>query len=255
MLKVSVPMNPMVDGWMGDDWFHNGAFRQQMMPYIYDQEATRTSDVHWWTSAYDDYDTYMRAGSAGALAREHGLEQLGFWRTIVEHPAYDAFWRNQAMDRVLASQPLKVPVMLVHSLWDQEDIYGAPAVYKAIEPKDTGNDMVFLAIGPWYHGQEIGDGSRLGALNFRSDTALYFRQEILRPFLARYLKDGAPQGNVSPVTAFETGTNAWRRLSAWPSGCESGCTPRPTPLYLSPGLRLRFSPPAAGDAPSRTTYR
>src|SRR3954453_8012501 len=22
-LKVSVPMNPMVDGWMGDDWFHN----------------------------------------------------------------------------------------------------------------------------------------------------------------------------------------------------------------------------------------
>ncbi|MDP9323977.1 MAG: CocE/NonD family hydrolase, partial [Acidobacteriota bacterium] len=27
-LKVSVPMNPMVDGWMGDDWFHNGAFRQ-----------------------------------------------------------------------------------------------------------------------------------------------------------------------------------------------------------------------------------
>ena len=36
-LKVSVPMNPMVDGWMGDDWFHNGAFRQQMMDYIYDQ--------------------------------------------------------------------------------------------------------------------------------------------------------------------------------------------------------------------------
>src|SRR5204862_6211062 len=29
-LKVSVPMNPMVDGWMGDDWFHNGAFRQQI---------------------------------------------------------------------------------------------------------------------------------------------------------------------------------------------------------------------------------
>lgn len=25
-LKVAVPMNPMVDGWRGDDWFHNGAF-------------------------------------------------------------------------------------------------------------------------------------------------------------------------------------------------------------------------------------
>ncbi len=44
-LKVSVPMNPMVDGWMGDDWFHNGAFRQQNMSYIYDQEATRKSEV------------------------------------------------------------------------------------------------------------------------------------------------------------------------------------------------------------------
>jgi hypothetical protein len=30
-LKVSVPMNPMVDGWIGDDWFHNGAFRQLMI--------------------------------------------------------------------------------------------------------------------------------------------------------------------------------------------------------------------------------
>jgi len=36
-LKVAVPMNPMVDGWMGDDWFHNGAFRQQNMSYIYER--------------------------------------------------------------------------------------------------------------------------------------------------------------------------------------------------------------------------
>ena len=57
--------------------------------------------------------------------------------------------------------------MLVHSLWDQEDIYGAPAVYKAIEPKDTANDKVFLVIGPWHHGQEIDDGSSLGALEVR----------------------------------------------------------------------------------------
>ena len=102
--------------------------------------------------------------------------------------------------------------MLVHSLWDQEDIYGDIAVYKAIEPKDTGNDKVFLVMGPWHHGQEIRDGSTLGALKFDSDTALYFRREILRPFLDHYLKDGAPKADVAPVTAFETGTNAWRRL-------------------------------------------
>src|SRR5512139_2924341 len=249
-LKVAVPMNPMVDGWIGDDWFHNGAFRQQGMPYIYRQEATRASDVQWWTSHFDDYDMYMQAGSAFELGRRRGLEQVGFWRKLVEHPSYDAFWRDQAVDRVLASQPLNVPVMLVHGLWDQEDIYGAPAVYRAIEPKDTNNDKVYLVLGPWYHGQQIHDGTTLGALRFGSDTARSFRQDILRPFLAQYLKDGAPRADLAPVVAYETGTNTWRRLTAWPSGCTSGCAIQPTPLYLNAGLSLGFTAPKPGDAAS-----
>jgi len=248
-LKVSVPMNPMVDGWMGDDWFHNGAFRQQGMSYIYDQEATRANDVKWWTSHFDDYDMFMEAGSAGELGRRRGLEQVGFWRKLLEHPGYDAFWREQAVDKILAKEPLKVPVMLVHSLWDQEDIYGDIAVYKAIEPKDTNNDKVFLVMGPWHHGQEIKEGSSLGAIKFNSDTALYFRQEILRPFLDHYLKDEAPRMNTAPVTAFETGTNKWYRLTAWPSGCatnEGGCTVKATPLYLNGGLKASFDAPRSG---------
>jgi putative CocE/NonD family hydrolase len=246
-LKVSVPMNPMVDGWMGDDWFHNGAFRQQNMPYIYEQAGSRANDEKWWTSHFDDYDMFMQAGSAGELGRRRGLEQVGFWRKMLEHPAYDAFWRDQAVDKQLAALPLTVPVMLVHSLWDQEDIYGAIAVYKAIKPKDTGNDKVFLVMGPWHHGQEIEDGSTLGALKFNSDTALYFRREILRPFLDQYLKDGAPKADVPPVVAFETGTNTWRRLPAWPAGCASGCRVQPTPLYLGAGLTTGFAAPRAGD--------
>jgi putative CocE/NonD family hydrolase len=246
-LKVAVPMNPMVDGWMGDDWFHNGAFREQGMPYIYEQEATRKNDVKWWTGYFDDYDMFMQAGSAGELGRKHGLEQVGFWQKLLAHPSYDAFWRDQAMDKILAAQPLKVPVMLVDSLWDQEDIYGAIAVYKAIKSKDTNNDKVVLVIGPWHHGQEILDGSTLGPLKFNSDTALYFRQEILRPFLDQYLKDGTSKADLPPVSAFETGTNAWQRLPSWPAGCASGCTIRPTPLYLTAGLKLSFAAPRLGD--------
>jgi len=247
-LKVSVPMNPMVDGWRGDDWFHNGAFRQLgNTPYIYEQEATTKSDLKWWTGYYDDYAAFLQAGSAGEMGRRHGLEQTGFWRKILEHPSYDAFWRDQAVDRVLAQEPLTIPVMLVGGLWDQEDIYGAVAVYKAIKPKDTGNDRVFLVLGPWYHGQEIRDGSTLGPLRFHSDTARYFRRHILAPFLAQYLKDGAPPAGVAPVSAFETGTDEWRRLPAWPAGCASGCTIRPMPLYLHKGLQLSFTAPAARD--------
>ena len=248
-LKVSVPMNPMVDGWMGDDWFHNGAFRQLMMSYIYEQEGGRRNETKWWSNYFDYYDLFMSAGNAGELGRSHGMEQLGFWNKLVAHPAYDSFWQNQAMDKILAAQPLKVPVMVVHSLWDQEDIYGAPAVYKALEGKDTNNDKVFLVIGPWHHGQEIEDGSTLGALNFGSDTAAYFRQNILRPFLDHFLKDDAPPLAVAPVTAYETGSDKWERLNSWPSGCENGCAPKPTPLYLNAGEKLAFSAPVAGGAP------
>lgn len=247
-LKVAVPMNPMVDGWLGDDWFHNGAFRQQMMPFIYDQQGTRDSSVKWWTTHHDDYEMFMRAGSAGELGRRRGLEQMGFWRKILEHPSYDAFWRDQAVDKIFAAMPLGVPVMLVHSLWDQEDIYGAPAVYKAIEPKDTNNDKVFLVMGPWFHGQMIREGSALGAIRFGSDTSRHFRQEYLRPFLDQYLKEGAPKADLPPVLAFETGTNRWRSLRSWPAGCEAGCAVKPTPFYLSAGSRAGFDAPQPREA-------
>jgi putative CocE/NonD family hydrolase len=137
--------------------------------------------------------------------------------------------------------------MLVDSLWDQEDIYGAMAVYKAIKPKDKDNDKVFLVIGPWHHGQEIDPASTLGVLNFGSDTGLYFRQQILRPFLDRYLKDDAPKEEIAPVTAFDTGTNVWRSLPSWPAGCTGGCSIQPTPLYLTQDLKLSFTAPKPGD--------
>ena len=236
-LKVAAPMNPMVDGWMGDDWFHNGAFREQNIPYIYEQTATRANTEKWWSGNFDDYDLYMRAGSAGELGRQHGLEQVGFWKKVLDHPAYDAFWSDQAMDKVLAAdfkqEGIKVPFMLVHGLWDQEDIYGPMSVYKAVKPLDTDN-KVFITLGPWYHGQEIAKGSSLAALQFGSDTAKWWRMHVLAPFLAHYLQDDAPAMNVAPVTVYETGENRWQKMDAWP------VAPKMKPVYLEGGNKLSF---------------
>jgi putative CocE/NonD family hydrolase len=102
-------------------------------------------------------------------------------------------------------------------------------------------------MGPWHHGQEVLEGSSLGAVKFGSDTGLYFRQKMLRPFLDHFLKDDAPEMDVAPVNAFETGTNEWLRLPSWPAGCSAGCEVQPTPLYLRAGLRTSFDPPASGD--------
>jgi putative CocE/NonD family hydrolase len=232
-LAVAVPMNPMVDGWRGDDWFHNGAFREMNMSYIWEQEATRGNTSPWVDPSYDTYDEYLNAGSAGALGTAHGLDQIGFWKKITQHPAYDQFWQDQAMDQILAKQPLKVPTMIVAGLWDQEDIYGAPAVYKALEPKDGANDMVYLTLGPWFHGQQIRDGSSLGAVQWDADTAKWWRWHVLAPFLSHYLK-GTPM-DVAPVTAFQSGTNEWQRLQSWPTA------PATTALYLKPGNQAGFT--------------
>jgi putative CocE/NonD family hydrolase len=245
-LKVAVPMNPMVDGWIGDDWYHNGAFRQLgSINYIYEQEATRSNDEKFWTDHYDDYDAFLEAGPGDALAAEHGEDQFGFYRKIRQHTAYDSFWQNQAVDKLLAKEPLQVPVMLVQSLWDQEDIYGAMAVYRAIKPKDADNSHVFLVMGPWHHGQGIDNGSTLGALDFGVDSSRAFRMQVLKPFLDHFLKDNPPPLPVAPVTAFQTGTNRWQKLPAWPACAGPGCTVASQKLYLQPGLKAGFEQPAS----------
>src|SRR6185503_11591141 len=208
------------------------------------QTATKKSDEDWFTNAYDDYDTYMRYGSAGAYGQAMGMEQLPFWLRLTEHPAYDEYWQDQAVDKILGSRPLSVPTLLVGSEWDQEDIYGAPAVFQAVKRDDNGN--LHLVLGPWYHGEENGVASTLGPLDWGSDTGKWFRQNVLMPFLNENLK-GGPPANIARVTAFEVGPNQWQRLNDWPAACVSGCAAKLTPIHLRADRQLSFYPPATRD--------
>ncbi len=175
---------------------------------------------------------------------------------MTEHPAYDAFWQEQALDKTMAAQPLKVPTMWIQGLWDQEDMWGAIHCYLAVEPKDTRNDMNFLVMGPWRHSGVNYDGSTLGPLKWNGDTALQFRRDVLKPFFDQYLKDGAPKADTPPVLIYNTGENHWDRLKSWPLACESGCAAKSKPLYLTAGfglvLRLRL-PSRARRHPQRMT--
>ena len=258
-LKAAVPINPMVDVWKDDDWFHNGAFRQEMISYIYGQTATRKSSEDWFSSGFDDYDTFLRYGSAGAYGDAMAMQQLPFWVRLTEHPAYDEYWQDQAVDRILGARPLTVPTLLVGSEWDQEDIYGAPAVFEAVKASDNGN--AHLVLGPWHHGEANGEASTLGPLDWGSDTGKWFRDNVMLPFLDEHLKGGAP-ANVARVTAFEVGPNRWQRLPDWPPACARGCPENLTPLYLAPGKQLGFTAPSASsfdsyvsDPAKPVTYR
>jgi len=110
-LKVAAPESPMIDGWMGDDWFHYGAFRMPNLDYILEQTAQRGGGNAIPRPNYDDYTNYLEAGSAGDFARYGGLDQLPFWRKVEQHPAYDEFWQDQALDKLIAKVPLTVPVL------------------------------------------------------------------------------------------------------------------------------------------------
>ncbi len=239
-LKAAVPINPMVDTWIGDDWFHNGAFRQVTMDFLYTQLISGDPEKIIRGGTNDDYEFFLNAGSAAKTGRLMGLTQLEFWRQLLKHPSYDSYWQSQAMDKILAAQPLKVPTLYVHGLWDQEDIYGAIAAYEATEPKDTDNNKNFLVMGPWRHGGASEDGDSLGPLKFNDATGRYFRRSILLPFLNERLKDGAAEAGTPPVLAYETGTNIWRIYEAWPLSCEVGCAHKMQPLFLQPGFRLGF---------------
>ena len=253
-LKVAAPESPMVDGWMGDDWFHYGAFRQVNMDYFTQQTTVKGAGTRIVREAYDDYDNFLRGGSAGDFGKAAGLEQLPWWHKMTEHPAYDAFWRDQALDKTMAEQPLKVPVMWEQGLWDQEDMWGAIHSYFAVEPKDRNNDMNFLVMGPWRHSGVNYDGTSLGPLHWDGDTSLQFRHDVLKPFFDQYLKDGAPKADTPPVFIYNTGENHWDRFKSWPLSCASGCVDKSKPLFLTSNFGLSFTAPGEKGSASSSGY-
>ena len=242
-LKVAAPESPMVDGWMGDDWFHYGAFRQSNFDYTASQTTRKDAGERMGRDAYDDYEAFRRAGSAGAYAHAFGIDQLPWARRMMEHPAYDAFWQGQALDKLIAARPPQIPTMWLQGLWDQEDMWGAIHCYLALKAKGQ-TDHNFLVMGPWRHSQVNADAYGLGPLKWEGDTAQQFRRDVLKPFFDQYLKTGARQAATPPVFIYNTGENRWDRLNTWPLACEKGCAAPMKPLYLQPEFGLGFEKPS-----------
>jgi uncharacterized protein len=245
-LAAAVPFNPVVDVWKADDWFHWGAFRGgYAFDYIYRMETRMDKFVSYPFDMRDLFSWFLGRGSVA-----EGLGKLldtrhEMWAWLMKYPSYGSYWRAVAADQWFTAPRRLVPTLVVHGLWDQEDIYGAPAAYAALEGQDRTNDRNFFAVGPWYHGQHGADGSGLGTLKFEEDTAKRFREDVLFPFLGRFLK-GEDMPLPAPVTAFETGTNRWRRFEQWPPAAGV------RRLYLQAEGGLSFAPPTA--AASATEY-
>ena len=245
-LKVAAPESPMIDGWMGDDWFHHGAFRLANIGWISSQTGFKGEGKSPPNGpAYDDYDNFRRVGSAGDWAKQSGYDQLPAWKKMTDHPAYDGFWQGQALDKLLAANPSNIPTLWEQGLFDQEDMYGAIHAYEELKKVGkAGNN--FLVMGPWRHSQFNRNGDSLGPFKWNGDTALEVRRDVLLPFFNAYLKDGAPAYTPPSALIYDTGSNRWDRYANWPTSCLSDCSTPLTPMYFQRGFRLGQQGAAAG---------
>ncbi len=234
-LKAAVAESPMVDGWMGDDWFHNGAFRVSAFDYAVEQSTGKADGgaaiPH---GGGDDYTRYLEAGSIGDYARKYAIDQVPFVRKLMENPAYTEYWSQQAVDKLMAAKTLTVPTMLELGQWDQEDSYGAPAVYRALKDQ-PGRAPLTLVIGPWRHSGANHYGYELGGLTFAGDTAAQWRHDWMKPFLDHWLKD-APDPKTPAAVTYATGIDTWEQSPRWPMGT-------PTAYYLGPDQSAGFAAP------------
>lgn len=258
-VKAISPQAPMTDVWLGDDFSHNGAFRET---YGYDYVLGMESSKKNTFAKLDEgaYTYFLKAGSAASAGKEGGLTGLPTWKAFLKHPSYDEFWRERAVQPHFAMMPdaVKVPTLEVGGYWDQEDMWGPQEEYAVLKPHDA-NHEVFMVLGPWNHGEWVRTTRHLGVVDFGSATGDYFREEIETPFFAHYLKGQglAPSTDsgqaiqahalraeeskfdLDNVASFQTGSNKWMRYDAWPP-----TRAHERDLYLGADKTLTFAKPA-----------
>jgi len=233
-LKAISPQGLMADTWMGDDFFHQGAFRQtQGVAYAAYIEGSGDLTL----GAYDQYEAYLKYPTLGQLARGTGIDTIPSWVGFREHPTFDAYWKARALQRTLTHA--RVPTLFVGGWWDAEDLLGPQLMYQTLERSDSASRN-FLVMGPWSHGSwSRAGGATLGDIPLGSPTADDFRAKIQRPWFAFYLHSKG-DGRFPEAQLFEGGTNQWRTLDAWP--------PRDAArrkLYLRENGLLSFDAPPA----------
>jgi uncharacterized protein len=233
-LKAISPQAPMSDTWLGDDFFHQGAFREtQGVAYAAWVESGKGPAVH----ERDEYDLYLRLATLGQIGRAMGVTQLPSWAGFRAHPSRDAYWDAKALQGVLTKA--EVPMLFVGGWWDAEDMRGPQDAYNTVARADT-KGLARIVLGPWVHGEWAkAGGDSVGPIRLGSNTADYFREKIQRPWFAYYLH-GAGDGHFPKAWAFETGENQWHTFDEWPPRDAA-----PRNLYLREHGVLSFDPPGS----------
>ena len=221
-LKAVSPQAPVTDWFQGDDFHHNGAFFTMDGFSFYaggfgfprPKPTTIGPRPNLQLPRNDNYQTYLQVGALKNFMALTG-DSLQFWKDLYAHPNRDAWW--EARDARNFVNDVKPATIVVGGLFDAEDCFGAWNLYKAIEKKNPSTSYHKLVMGPWYHGQwASSDGTHLGNVQFGSNTAYWFQNNIEIPFFNYYLKGKGDISQITEATIFFSGANEWRHLAQWP---------------------------------------
>jgi putative CocE/NonD family hydrolase len=235
------------DMFMNDDFHHNGAFRLSYgFEYSVLTEAAKTDSLYNF-GEYDTYDWYLKLGPLTNINKKYAHGTLPTWNNFMAHPNYDAFWKKEALAYRL-DYP-RVAIQHVGGWWDEEDMVGPQDAYAKLEKRDSSNRN-FIVIGPWLHGQWAdGDGKSLANIKFDDQpTARYFREEVQAKWFAWYLK-GKGDGKFAEAISFQTGSNQWKRYTAWPP--KESVTKN---IYFHSDGKLSFEKPTAAETKAFDSY-
>jgi putative CocE/NonD family hydrolase len=239
-VKAISPQAPMIDVWMGDDFFHNGAFRQTYgYDYVIGLESTKErTDVSYGKDKNgeprDGYDFFLDRGSFAEDVKRSGSKTLPTWHLFLDHPAYDSVWSSRGVEHNLKA--VAVPTLTVGGYYDQEDMYGPQEEYTMLEPHDTRHDNYFV-LGPWRHGSWALSSRYMGELDYGQSIGDEFRSQIEAKFFGHYLKDESGF-NLEDTASFQTGSNTWKYYSHFPP-----VKSETTNLYLLGGGQLSWNEP------------
>jgi putative CocE/NonD family hydrolase len=240
-VKAISPQAPMIDVWMGDDFFHNGAFRQTYgYDYVLGLESTKErAEVSYGKDKHgerrDGYDYFLERGNFAQDVKQSDSKTLPTWQLFLDHPSYDNVWSSRGVEHHLDA--VTVPTLSVGGYYDQEDMYGPQEEYASLEPHDDHHEN-FLVLGPWRHGYWSSPSRHMGNLSYGESIGNEFRSRIEAKFFGHYLKD-EPGFDLEDTASFQTGSNTWKYYSHFPP-----VKSEPTSLYLQSGA-LSWSEPKA----------
>jgi putative CocE/NonD family hydrolase len=162
-------------------------------------------------------------------------QTLQLYQTILNHPTYDWFWKQQSVIENI--EHVHVPVFAVGG-WYDNYVESDLAAFSALHKAPGSDDKHHILIGPWAHNMSI----PFAGINFGDDSSAPIRSYQLDWF-NHWLKgqpddarDYSPEEwhskrsevDEAPVHIFVMGVDRWRDEQEWPLA-----RTRYTPLYLA----------------------